>query len=445
MDALADTLQQVERLLGDAATGVFDGAGLRAADDPELLGLLAQVAAVSRLVDAVLVGVVGEVVVRADAAPHAERITTVHGCRSVKELVQRVTRQSSRTVAEVLRGAGAVAQPVAPTTGEVLPAAYPAMREALASGAVGVDGLAAVVAALDGAGCAAQARRAAEAELAAAARGAGCDGAPPPGADELRVQAQVWAMFLDQDGAEPRETRALRKRGLTLGVCRDGLVPIRGQLLPEVAGQLETLFHAILNPKGDGPETPTGPHFTVVDTAVDTVVDDAGVPGVPAGWDDREAPFEDQADPRTRVQRQHDAFATILTVAARSAEAPTIGGAAPTLVVSVTEQDLRTGTGHAHLDGCDEPVPLTVARHVACTGTIQRVTSDQTGRIRAIHTIDRVFGPHQRKAITLRDGGCIIPGCHVPAAWCEIHHVHEHAHGGPTHTDNGASCEYALS
>ncbi|MCW3494175.1 HNH endonuclease signature motif containing protein [Microbacterium sp. SSM24] len=421
MDALADTLQQVERLLGDAATGVFDGAGLRAADDPELLGLLAQVAAVSRLVDAVLVGVVAEVGERADAAPHAERITTVHGCRSVRELVQRVTRQSSRTVGEVLRGARAVARPVAVTTGELLPAAYPAMRDALASGAVGVDGLVAVVAALDGAGCAAQARRAADEELGAAARGAGCDGAPAPGADELRVQAQVWAMFLDQDGAEPRETRALRKRGLTLGVCRDGLVPIRGQLLPEVAGQLETLFHSILNPKTGGPAAPAGPHFTVVDAAVD----------------DREVPFQDQADPRTRVQRQHDAFATVLSVAARSAEVPTIGGAAPTLVVSVIEGDLRSGTGHAHLDGCDEPVSLTVARHVACTGTIQRVTSDQTGRIRAIHTIDRVFGPHQRKAITLRDGGCIIPGCHVPAAWCEIHHVHEHAHGGPTHTDNG--------
>ncbi|KRB38399.1 hypothetical protein ASD93_00010 [Microbacterium sp. Root180] len=79
---------------------------------------------------------------------------------------------------------------------------------------------------------------------------------------------------------------------------------------------------------------------------------------------------------------------------------------------------------------------LAVARHVACSGTIQRVTSDAAGRIRAIHTLERVFGP-QRKAITLRDGGCLIPGCSVPAAWCEIHHVQEHSRGGPTHTDNG--------
>src|SRR5690606_39825152 len=36
-----------------------------------------------------------------------------------------------------------------------------------------------------------------------------------------------------------------------------------------------------------------------------------------------------------------------------------------------------------------------------------------------------------------RDGGCIIPGCTIPASWCEIHHVDPAENGGPTHTDNG--------
>ncbi len=40
-------------------------------------------------------------------------------------------------------------------------------------------------------------------------------------------------------------------------------------------------------------------------------------------------------------------------------------------------------------------------------------------------------------AIVLRDRECLIPGCDVPAEWCEIHHVDEHARGGPTHTSNG--------
>ncbi len=431
MEPLADTLRAVEQTLAGAVAGAF-GAPLRTVTDQELVGVAAQAAAIGRLAEALLVGVVAHVQERADAAPQADRITTVHGCRSVKELVQRLTRGSSRMVGDIVRAARAATVSVAPSTGEVLPAAYPAMRDALGAGAVGVDGMVAVVTALDDAGCAPEARRAAEAELAAAACGEGVDGSPAPCADDLRAMAQVWAMFLDQDGAEPREARALRRRGLTLGICRDGLVPVRGALLPEVAGQLQTLFHAILNPKGDGPPPPAGPAGPVfAPSAADPSHGQDG-PG-----DDRWEPFPEQADPRTRTQQQHDALASILSAAARSAQLPTLGGAAPTLVVSVTAEDLRSGTGHAHLDDGHEPVTLAVARHVACTGAIQRVLTDTNGRIRRIDTTDRVFSAHQRRAIALRDGGCIIPGCHVPAAWCEIHHVIEHSHGGPTHTDNG--------
>lgn len=419
MEALVETLREVERVLGDAVGETFASGELRVSDDEALLALLAQVSALSRLADALLVEVVAHVQERADAAPHAARITARFGCRSMTELVQRATRLSSRTAGDLLRGARAVAQTSSPTSGEVLPASYPAMRAALADGAVGLGGLVAVTSALDAAGCALEARLAADEELAAAARGDGCDGGPAACADELRAQAQVWAMYLDQDGSEPREARALRRRALTVGVCRDGLVPVRGNLLPEVAGQLDTLFHSILNPKGGGPEAPDGPHFTETEPT------------------DPDTPLESLADPRTRTQRQHDALATILSAAARAGDLPTIGGAAPTLVVSASAEDLRTGNGHAHLDGCEEPVPLAVARQAACSGAIQRVLTDEDGRVRAIHTFDRVFGPHQRKAIVLRDGGCVIPGCHVPAAWCEIHHVEEHSRGGPTHTDNG--------
>lgn len=63
--------------------------------------------------------------------------------------------------------------------------------------------------------------------------------------------------------------------------------------------------------------------------------------------------------------------------------------------------------------------------------------TDDRGRIVAIETSDRVFNHFQRKAIGLRDGGCVIPGCHVGVSWCEVHHVHEHSAGGPTRTDNG--------
>ena len=37
-----------------------------------------------------------------------------------------------------------------------------------------------------------------------------------------------------------------------------------------------------------------------------------------------------------------------------------------------------------------------------------------------------------------RDQGCSFPGCDTGPAWCESHHVTDHAAGGPTTTDNGA-------
>jgi hypothetical protein len=195
-----------------------------------------------------------------------------------------------------------------------------------------------------------------------------------------------------------------------LGACRDGRVPIRGELLPEVAAQLTRLDHAINSPR--------------VRVAFR---DDADIEPEP------DAP----TDSRTRPQKLHDAFATALDVAARSSEIPTIGGAAPTLLVSVRYEDLASGLGVAHIDGVDEPVTLSVARRIACSGGIQRVDFDRAGRIARNEIAGRIFDHHQRRAITLRDGTCIIPGCDVPAAWCEIHHVIEAARGGPTSTDNG--------
>jgi hypothetical protein len=105
--------------------------------------------------------------------------------------------------------------------------------------------------------------------------------------------------------------------------------------------------------------------------------------------------------------------------------------------VSVREEDLASGRGFAHVSGSDEPLPIATARHVACAGAVQRVVFDANGRIIQLGTLERAFTHHQRRGISVRDGGCLIPGCHVPAEWCEIHHVTEHSRGGPTHTDNG--------
>jgi 5-methylcytosine-specific restriction protein A len=76
-------------------------------------------------------------------------------------------------------------------------------------------------------------------------------------------------------------------------------------------------------------------------------------------------------------------------------------------------------------------------RHLTCTGGYQLITIDSDGSVHGIGSPQRCFTPAQRRAIMVRDGGCAIPGCSIPAAWTEIHHVDPAENGGPTETDNG--------
>lgn len=445
MTNLADALAGLGDALAEVTAVAFADRGFDACTDAEVLSALAAAGRVRRLADAAMVDAVAQVLMRDDAAPHPDRITTRYGCRKVGELVERATRVSARTATEMVTAARATRRRTSLSTGETLPAEFPQLREALAAGVVGVDGVVAVAGAFRSSSVGRVGMLAADEELAAAARGEGTDAAPPASADELRMIAQAWAAYLDQDGAEPAEATAMRRRGIALGRRgEDGLVPITGRLLPEVAEQLQLGFDSVLNPKGDGPTLP-GPCF--VDTAteapaVDAASGDECEGSEIAGEAPRrrfadEEPVEAAADQRTPAQQRHDALAVLLAVAAASGSLPALGGAAPTLVVHVREDDLATGSGHAHLPGQHEPIPLAAARHIACTGAVQRVVLADNGRIVSIETLDRVFNHHQRKAITLRDGECIIPGCHVRPQWCEIHHVEEHSRGGPTHTDNG--------
>ncbi|MFS0911635.1 DUF222 domain-containing protein [Microbacterium sp. 179-I 3D2 NHS] len=385
------------------------------------------------------------------------------GCRSTNELVQRAVRTDAAGASRIVKATRLMRRETALTTGAPLPGAWPQLRRALLDGVIGVAGLLAATAPVEQAGLrvGGEDRSRADAELAALARGfassaeqAEAEAGPAPTVEDLRVFSQVIVAYLDPDGAEPEHDRATRSRGVRLGRVADGLVPIRGALLPEVAGQLQRIWDAYLNPKVDGPPAPpvSGVRFapSEADPEYLTSAEDAAgrMPG-------------SAADTRSRGQLQHDALAAVLGIAARHDDMPRLGGAAPTLVVSVTAQDYATGRRWAHIDGLDTATggagaagaaggaggagasgataPVSLARHTACGGTIQRVLFDPEGRIIGLGTTERIFTVHQRRAILLRDRECLIPGCHVPGSWCEIHHVTEHARGGPTHTDNGVA------
>ena len=437
MNLLAATLTRVVGDLDDA----LSGAEAVGSSEAEKMQVLRAAGEALRRVEALIVDTV------ASAEPGLpERF----GCRSMNELLQRTLRVDAPTASKVAKASSAVRREVSLTSGERLPARYPALRDALLDGAIGVAGLLAATGPIEQAGAriGLEGRLVADAALAEFARGcpavdepgahsgdvdaaAGadseCDAAPPVTADDIRQYALILAMTLDPDGTEPSDLRAQQQRFVTVGRLRDGVHPLRGNLLPDAAAQLQLLLDAQCNPKTAGPPEPG------------VVFRPSGVPEVDSGEDEADPWNSDPRsvlDPRTAAQKRHDALAAALGIAARHQDMPSLAGAAPTLVVHADADDVVAGTGWATIAGSDVPVPIGVAAQAGCNGAIQRVALD-AGRIVGVTVTDRVFTVHQRRAIVARDGECLIPGCHVPASWCEIHHVVEHARGGPTSTDNG--------
>jgi hypothetical protein len=102
------------------------------------------------------------------------------------------------------------------------------------------------------------------------------------------------------------------------------------------------------------------------------------------------------------------------------------------LVVITTQERLEKGVnevGAVMRDGT--PLPLEVARMLACDSARVNVTADQTGALLDVGRSTRTIPPAIGRALWLRDGCCRAPGCgrrrHLQA-----HHIQHWADGGPT-------------
>lgn len=417
---------EVDQLI-DALTAslesVLPAGAFRQLADDTLLTTTGTLERLGRAVDARRVEAAGELQHRSRPTLGTASLAVRKGCRDTVELLRRVTLASTVTVRRRIK-LGTETRPQEALTGESFPPRFPSIAEALTAGDLGVDAATAIITELAPTMTRAEPAdvRLAEAELVAAATGTSPDSPTPCTADEIRGQACVWRAFLDQDGTTPTEEKAMNRRAFSPGNYNpgDGLVHGRYSLMPEAHARLGKIFDACLTPK-------TGPAFLPEEHPTgDQQGDD------PAG----------PVDTRTPDQQRHDVFAAMIDGFARSGQAPIIGGASPTVLVSITADNLNTGRGAGWVSlggpgGDTVPLSARAIGQMACTGGTQSITLDTNGAVIQLGAEQRCFTAQQRRAITLRDGGCIIPGCTIPAAWCEIHHVTPDADRGPTHTDNG--------
>jgi hypothetical protein len=178
-----------------------------------------------------------------------------------------------------------------------------------------------------------------------------------------------------------------------------------------------------------------------------------------ADWADARERLGDKATKddlvRTPAQRRHDAFAEIV----RRSAAGTGDGPAPRgrVVLNLhmdhptfcAELARHTGEDYDYpadrLCEFDDGAIITPseALNLALGGEVRRIVFGADGHVLDYGRSRRLFTGALADAIGARDRRCQMPGCLLPAAKCQVDHVHEHQHGGATCEINGeTACRF---
>ncbi|MFB9905708.1 DUF222 domain-containing protein [Allokutzneria oryzae] len=208
---------------------------------------------------------------------------------------------------------------------------------------------------------------------------------------ELQKAGKHLRAVLDQDGTLAEENEGIAKRFLRVSQDARGWVHLTGCLDPEGGEAFRTAIHALSKPQ----------------------------------------PADGDADLRSTDQRQADALVALTTQALQAGDLPKVGGERPHISVTIDYADLRDGlsSGWASWGG---PMTAKTIRRMACDAKIIPVVLDTMGIPLDVGQAQRTVTGPLRTALAVRDKGCAFPGCTMPAAWADAHHVIHWSEGGPT-------------
>ena len=299
--------------------------------------------------------------------------------------------------------------------------------------------------------------------------------------------ASVWASGqVTSDHLEPIARVAERFTAEELaGVLRE-LAPLWGQLSPAAVARFVSAADRMLHPPPDpGRDEVEAYDSRSLSFAVtrDAVLISGELPRIEGEL--VMAAIEALAErKRSTVEhtpaaaRRADALVELATIAAAAEQLPTRGG----LPVAVTVTIAQTGAGDAILTSsrghqltqaetrwacCDAMVTPVLVEATGCNSEEVAVWPQRIGprdgpggpgggrphgaaaRIAALATAlfdtrmplavgrtARTATPAQRRALAVRDRGCIVPGCSVRAEACQAHHLTDWGEGGETDIQN---------
>jgi len=356
----------------------------------------------SRLAEALAVRarldqLVAQLVDQVDARGLAE----THGTSSTRAYLMAAHRMSSRAAVETVSAAAAMTDRTAPT------------QQAWATGLVSAEQATLIASAANRLSAAIPADRVDSAQLDLVVH------AQRLTFRELKMVAAHVVEVVDPDGAdatlgqqlEDDEARARQQATFRASRGADGVARYSGRMPNLCLDQLTTALEAIAAPRRN-----------LVEQA-------ASVTQVATGADGTSF---DQLPYATRMgQAFCDLVAHLPTT-----ELPQHGVANATLVITLDEQQLRTGLGVVTLSTGDE-ISAGEARRLACNAGLLPAVLDGQSRVLDLGRSKRLFDRHQRLALVIRDRGCVFPGCDRPPAWTEAHHLEPWSRGGATDVGNG--------
>ena len=82
------------------------------------------------------------------------------------------------------------------------------------------------------------------------------------------------------------------------------------------------------------------------------------------------------------------------------------------------------------------PISAKAIERLACDCSVTRILLDSDSMVIDVGRAKRVISGPQRKALAVRDRGCVWPGCDRPATWTSGHHLVHWIRNGPTDMPN---------
>ena len=145
-------------------------------------------------------------------------------------------------------------------------------------------------------------------------------------------------------------------------------------------------------------------------------------------------PADTPDGPRTAAQRRADALVEMSRIILQGAEGT---GVSPTNINTVVDSDTLAGHGVAPPASearCDAdwagPIGRETLYRISCDCSIARVVMKGRSEVLDMGRKTRLVSGPQRRALEIRDGGCVLPGCERPHAWCDAHHLEHWARDG---------------